>query len=481
MNLTKLICVLTVLMVFDFGCTKTDTGNSSTVTVVPVAPSNLRGTVLSTKSVSLQWTDNSTNEDGFKIERKIMGGNYTLLTTIPTNIVNLTDSTLSSNTTYIYRIYSYNSVGLSLTYSNEVTITTTGLPSVTTSTITNISAFSAKGGGVIINDGGTNISSRGICWSTSPNPTLALTTKKNDSTGLSSFNINFSGLSQGTTYYVRAFATNSVGTKYGNELSFTTAIINLPTLTTTIATSITDSSATSGGNIISDGGGIVTSRGICWGTSSNPTISLSTKTNDGSGISSFTSKVGGLIGNTAYYVRAYATNSAGTNYGTQISFTTLTKIYSIGDTYGGGIIYYLDNTNKHGLIAALIDQSQGHKWDSGATASIYAGAVGTAIGTGSTNTSKIIAVIGNGNNAASVCVNYHGGGYNDWFLPSQDELTRLLGTSVSFGWNIGLGGYYWTSTEIPPYGVLYCYFGSGSVTMNASKYYTAKIRAIRAF
>lgn len=100
--------------------------------------------------------------------------------------------------------------------------------------------------------------------------------------------------------------------------------ISLPELTTTTTqvANITQSSAISGGNITSDGGTPITERGVCWSTKDNPTIADS-KTSDGSGIGSFTSNLLGLSSNTTYYVRSYATNSQGTYYGSQVSFTTL--------------------------------------------------------------------------------------------------------------------------------------------------------------
>jgi hypothetical protein len=78
----------------------------------------------------LSWTDNSTNETGFKIERKTGAGNYTLIATVNTDIISYSDLGLTPNTTYTYRVYSYNATGNSPTYSNEVTLTTT-LTSVT--------------------------------------------------------------------------------------------------------------------------------------------------------------------------------------------------------------------------------------------------------------------------------------------------------------------------------------------------------------
>lgn len=96
----------------------------------------------------------------------------------------------------------------------------------------------------------------------------------------------------------------------------------VPAITTTVVSSITTESAVSGGTISSDGGATITNRGVCWSTSSGPTISLSTKTNDGSGIGSFISSISVLIPNTTYYLRAYATNEIGTSYGNQLIFTT---------------------------------------------------------------------------------------------------------------------------------------------------------------
>ena len=104
---------------------------------------------------------------------------------------------------------------------------------------------------------------------------------------------------------------------------------NLPTLTTMVASAITSTSASSGGNITNDGGSSITVRGVCWSTSQNPTIALSTKTNDGTGSGSFSSSLSGLSPNTLYYVRAYATNSAGTAYGNQVTITTSASVNPI--------------------------------------------------------------------------------------------------------------------------------------------------------
>jgi len=204
-------------------------------------------------------------------------------------------------------------------------------PTLTTSTISSITPTSANGGGNISSDGGATVSARGLVYGTSANPTLSNSVLTIGS-GTGSFSGSITGLTPNTTYYVRAYATNSAGTGYGNEISFQTLPVAVPTLTTNnvIAQSTT---ASSGGNITDNGGSTVTTRGVVWNTSGSPTL-LDSKTIDGSGIGSFVSNLEGLIPNTTYYVRAYATNSEGTKYGNQQTFTTTQTVTDIdGNVY----------------------------------------------------------------------------------------------------------------------------------------------------
>ena len=208
---------------------------------------------------------------------------------------------------------------------------TVGLPTVTTATISDITGNTATSGGNITNDGEATVTARGVCWSTTENPTTA-SSKTSDGTSTGSFTSNLTNLTEGTAYYVRAYATNSVGTAYGNELSFTTTsvtTVGLPTVTTATISDITGNTATSGGNITNDGEATVTARGVCWSTTENPTTA-SNKTVDGLGTGSFTSNLTNLTAGTTYYVRAYATNSMGTAYGNELSFTT-TNVTPMGD------------------------------------------------------------------------------------------------------------------------------------------------------
>jgi uncharacterized protein (TIGR02145 family) len=193
------------------------------------------------------------------------------------------------------------------------------VPVLTTTAVTSITGTTATSGGNVTSEGGATITARGVCWSTSANPTT-VNSKTIDGAGTGTFTSSITGLTAGTTYYVRAYATNSIGTSYGNEISFATTA-TLPTLTTTEVSSITGITATSGGNITSDGGSAITAYGVCWSTSANPTTANS-KTIDGAGTGTFTSSITGLTAGTTYYVRAYATNSEGTAYGNQQTFTT---------------------------------------------------------------------------------------------------------------------------------------------------------------
>jgi len=192
-------------------------------------------------------------------------------------------------------------------------------PTVTTTAVSLITSNTASSGGNVISDGGTTVTARGVCWSTSSNPTIS-DGKTTDGSGTGSFTSSIIGLSPGTTYHVRAYATNSAGTAYGSDVTFAT-LVTTPTVTTTAVSSITSNSASSGGNVTNDGGAPVTARGVCWSTSSNPTIANS-KTTDGTGTGSFTSSLTGLSPRTTYHLRAYATNTAGSGYGNDLSFTT---------------------------------------------------------------------------------------------------------------------------------------------------------------
>ncbi len=149
----------------------------------------------------------------------------------------------------------------------------------------------------------------------------------------------YTGLTQNTNYDIYAVTKYNDGTNDVfssiEKVSFSTLAYSLPTVTTASASAITSTSATSGGNVTGDGGATVTARGVCWNTSTNPTTANSKTTESGT-TGSFTSSLTLLLPGTTYYVRAYATNSVGTSYGSVVSFTTNAVLISIEN--GGGTI-----------------------------------------------------------------------------------------------------------------------------------------------
>ena len=251
----------------------------------------------------------------------------------------------------------------------------------------------------------------------------------------------------------------------------------VPVLSTVPAT-ISGTTVETGGVISSDGGSAITLRGVCWATTQNPTIAYDTTIN-GSGTGSFSSVINNLEV-TTYYLRAYATNSKGTGYGDELSFTVEPEI---GYTFQGGIVFYLDG-NGGGLIAAPTDQSSEYPW--GCYGTTMSGADGSAIGTGAQNTIDIEAGCTTPGTAADICANLTLGGYSDWFLPSKSELSLMYlyigqGNSLGLG---NIGGFnvygYWSSTQD---GNDYAWgfdFGNGLQGV-FFKNLSATVRAVRAF
>ena len=207
-------------------------------------------------------------------------------------------------------------------------------PVLSTAYISEISYRTAVSGGNVTRENGEPVISRGVCWNTTANPTMA-DSKTSDGTGTGSFTSNLTGLIPNTTYYVRAYATNNIGTSYGFQLSFTTLQSSSPSLLTASTGSVTKTGAVSGGVTIDDHGEEVTSKGVCWSVSENPTVSDS-KTDNGTGTDNFSANLTGLTPNTTYYVRAYAINKLATAYGDQKTF----KTDQLPDYLNAGLISY---------------------------------------------------------------------------------------------------------------------------------------------
>lgn len=204
------------------------------------------------------------------------------------------------------------------------------LASASTNAATTITVNSASVAGSVTSQGSAAVTERGICYGLTTAPVTS-GSKTTSGSGTGDFTASLTGLTANTLYHARAYAINAAGTAYGNEITFTTAtgsVATVPTLTTTAATNIAITDATIGGSVTNQGSAAVTERGICYATTASPVISNS-KVTAGTGIGDFTATITNLTAGTVYYARAYATNAAGTAYGNEVSFTTMTGPVSI--------------------------------------------------------------------------------------------------------------------------------------------------------
>ena len=405
---------------------------------------------------------------------------------------------LIAGTTYHFRLVAINNDGT--TYGNDFTFLP-GAASITTNSISSITTSSASSGGNVINDGGLSVTVRGVCWNTSSNPTTA-NSKTTDGGGIGTFTSSILGLAANTTYYVRAYATNSAGTFYGNELSFTT-LSNLPTLTTTAISSISLNSASSGGNITNQGISAVTARGVCWSTSINPTTANSITTN-GSGLGAFSSSITGLTSNTTYHVRAYASNSLGTSYGNDIAFTTLCGIFTLPFTEN----FPFSNPTLPNCWTIVDNQGNGQVWKIGTITdqstnpnlnSLYAYLNSDSLGSGNSQNTDIITPTLNLSAFTSVTLqfNYYFKSYtgssgnlyysinngNTWTLITSITTTSTLNptafnqtisavagqSAVKFKWNYtATWGYFWAIDDIIILGTPLCTLPSAATAISGT-------------
>lgn len=217
----KKIFTLFTGIIFAISCTTTKDENS--IVIVPASPTNLSGINSANSQVTLTWKDISTNETGFKIERKTGNEIFAIIGTTKSDETNYIDTNATNGLSYTYRVYSYNSAGNSPIYSNEIIIASYGLPVLNTTPITALTVTSSiSTGGNITNDSGLKVSSRGVAWSTIANPTISLSTKTSDGSGTGAYASTITSLLPDTTYYIRAYATNSKGTAYGDEIIYKT-------------------------------------------------------------------------------------------------------------------------------------------------------------------------------------------------------------------------------------------------------------------
>lgn len=198
------------------------------------------------------------------------------------------------------------------------------VPSVVTSNVSNITVTSAASGGNITDDGNAGIISRGVCWGTAQNPAIN-GSHSSDGTGTGSFSSTISGLNSGTAYYLRAYATNSEGTGYGESVTFTT-LGQAPVAITLDATSIQADGATLNGTVNANYLSATVTFEYGLTTSYGSTITAVQSPVTGNTNTNVSAVVTGLTGGTTYHFRIKTVNSLGTTYGSDKVFTTLGQV-----------------------------------------------------------------------------------------------------------------------------------------------------------
>ena len=330
------------------------------------------------------------------------------------------------------------------------------------------------------NGGSTITSYTATATSTTDTHTISVTQS-------GSGDITVTGLTNGTSYTFTVTATNAIGTSLASAASNSvvpaTTIPDAPTIGTAVAGNAQATVPFTAPS--SNGGSDITS----YTATSSPGGITGTISQSGSGDITVT----GLTNGTSYTFTVTATNAIGTSVASEASNSVTPAIaIAIGDFYQGGVVFYLFVEGEtgyvagetHGLIAAVQDQSSGIRWYNGSYTTT--GATGTAIGTGATNTTTIIAEQGNTETsyAAGLAKAYTDGTYTDWFLPSTDELNKMylkkeILEAVS-GFT-AFSDHYWSSTEYDNKKYAWLQRFSNGSQYYANKVTTYNVRAVRAF
>lgn len=318
-----------------------------------------------------------------------------------------------------YYVRAYVTTSKNTYYGDVVSIDFTAIkPQVTTQAISNrnVAAGTATFNGTIVSAGDPTYTERGFVYKTAPNPIIEEDEKKIAVGSNPIFSANIADLQEGKTYYIKAYATNTGGTVYGEEIILDFNYIQ-PTITTTATTNILQTSATLNANVVSAGDFEILERGFVYSINENPTITDERKMVSGTNLGAFYTSITELTASTRYYVRAYVETSEGIKYGNQMSFVTISN-------------------NVHILeVAKLMVQKQ------------------------DANTNTVSWSVAN-----STCVNSIVDNYTDWRLPTKDELMLLYNNKTIIGGftTSGSNDYYWSSTPNGSYGYWVQSFSTGA-------------------
>jgi hypothetical protein len=382
---------------------------------------------------------------------------------------------LNGATTYVIRAYALNSVGVG--YGESISFTTLGeLPIVQTLEATSVQKNSATLNATV-NPGSLSTEVYFEFGTTSDyGSRVEISNSPLEGNSTVTLSGSVANLTPGNTYHFRIVAVNQIGTTFGDDLSFKTPGGTPPTVSTSVASSTTPTSAVLNGSV--EPHNLETTVTFEYGLTNSYGNSIAIPQNPIIGDSSFVvhAEVDGLTKGQTYHYRIVATNAAGVSYGEDLTFTTA---YRIGDFLHGGYIFYIDDTGEHGMVAAPDDFAQLAQW--GCTYTLINGSNGSDIGSGLQNTLDILQECTTQGIAARKCADLVTDGLDDWFLPSIAEL-KLMHSNLylnNFG-NFSAENY-WSSTQDTDYSALTINFYYSNSTNTRFKNLEFRVRAVREF
>jgi hypothetical protein len=443
-----------------------------TETAIPMAQSaiilgrllNSGGGAILEMGVCYSKTENPTIDNNKTISEKTSIGQFSIEVTA-----------LEAETKYFYKIYAINESGVF--YGEEKNFRTLdGIIELTTKNVINIKALSASSGGIISSNGGSEIYEYGL--ETSKTIDFIESEKKWVNGSIENFDLELDNLTNNTRYYLRSYATNGVGTFYGNTIQFTTKS-GIAELSVDKLFNITTISAVSKISIIDDGGIEKETFGICWSLNPNPTINDSFSYSNNTDVYTI---LKGMLPNKNYYVRAFLNNQIGTSYSQEYQIQTLSSL-NVGDIFEDGVVVHIvpqeSEYYNEGMVNGLIARTS-YREESLAGYNLN---TSSEYGSGLNNTLEIMNEAYNSGNSSIVlayvgAINLCNGEYfsdlnqcgatsgwyyydedktYDWFIPSLDEMKKLyenydLIKHKANGSPAYLNGiastYHWTSTAV---------------------------------
>jgi len=339
---------------------------------------------------------------------------------------------------------------------------------------------------VVLHSGGLPLTSIGIEISVDTNFTSNGSQYLSSNLNTGTLNISIGSLNPSTTYYYRGFATNSLGKGNSSIGSFNTVsntnLITPPSVIISSGVTSNHISINISGEIVTAGSENILSKGFCYGFLPNP--DFTNASNEGSGAANFSSVIGNLLSDTTYYVKAYVYTTIDTVFSNVSAIeTTISNQFYIGQQLEGGVIFHVDSTGQHGLIASLNDLGR-YSW--GCQGNLIDSTFDD-LGKGEENSIRIASnCFSTSLTAASACLNATIEGYGDWYLPSYQELQLLKSNLYDNGYTQYFDtdeGSYWSSTESSSTQAkqVAFYFGGWFVGTAPSKSNQRKVHPIRSF